>query len=85
MKCENPTLPIFWAYCTADDTLLMDIVLFFHVIFSQFMMICLCSCRTPALRLTAKVKKWVPDVPAEYFKLPGPEEKLDFLRRGQKP
>lgn len=26
------------------------------------------------------VKKWVPDVPQEYFHLPGPEEKLDFLR-----
>ena len=39
------------------------------------------SCRAPALRLTLQVKKWVPDVPREYFKLPGPEEKLDFLRR----
>lgn len=28
-----------------------------------------------------EVHQWVPDVPHEYFKLPGPEEKLDFLRR----
>ncbi|CAJ1446664.1 unnamed protein product, partial [Effrenium voratum] len=31
----------------------------------------------------SNVRDWVPDVPSEYFKLPGPEEKLDFLRRSE--
>ncbi|CAK9055718.1 unnamed protein product [Durusdinium trenchii] len=30
----------------------------------------------------ANVQEWLPDVPQEYFKLPGPEEKLDFIRHG---
>lgn len=39
------------------------------------------GCSTILIR-DENVKKWVPDVPREYFKLPGPEEKLDFLRHG---
>ncbi|CAE7556222.1 unnamed protein product [Symbiodinium natans] len=39
-------------------------------------------CAETVLISDANVRQWLPDIPEDYFQLPGPEEKLDFLRHG---
>lgn len=66
-----------------QEGLLLEVCGGFHVYVCR-----VCVCVTDFLPVglstvftkDVNVKKWVPDVPQEYFHLPGPEEKLDFLR-----
>ena len=36
--------------------------------------------QVPFILVASQVRQWLPDLPEDYFHLPGPEEKLDFLR-----
>jgi len=40
------------------------------------------ACTAPIIISDENVRDWIPDLPEEYFQLPGPDEKLDFIRHG---